>query len=150
MQTVTLSAATTQPATYPFALTGTTATAGTDFTAATPVFSNGVTLSGGVITVPAGVTSFTVTYPTAVDALVEAPAETTALTVGGATGVGTINDPVADLTPVSLGVEFDMGFAVVGILPMAGNTESDLRYLQSLGQGQRTDRRKRRITSAIA
>ena len=92
MQTVTLSAATTQPVTYPFVLAGTTATAGTDFTATSPVFSNGVTLSGGVLTVPAGVTSFTVTYPTTVDALADT-GETTALTVGGVTGVGTINDP---------------------------------------------------------
>jgi uncharacterized repeat protein (TIGR01451 family) len=91
---VTLSAATTQPATYPFTLVGTTATAGTDFTnaPASIVFTNGVTLSAGVITVPAGVTNFTVSYPTTVDALAEGP-ETTALTIGGSTGVGTINDP---------------------------------------------------------
>ena len=40
-----------------------TATAGTDYTNA-PTFSNGVTLAAGVLTVPAGVTTFTVTYPT--------------------------------------------------------------------------------------
>jgi Domain of unknown function DUF11 len=91
VHTVTLSAATTLPATYPFLLVGNTATAGTDFTATAPVFSNGVTLAGGVLTVPAGVTTFTITYPTLVDAISDNN-ETTTVTVGGVSGTGTITD----------------------------------------------------------
>jgi uncharacterized repeat protein (TIGR01451 family) len=91
-QLVTLSGTTTQPVSYPYVLAGTTATAGVDF-GVTPTFSNGVTLVGTNLLVPAGVTTFTVTYPTVVDALAEG-SETTALTVGGVTGVGTINDSV--------------------------------------------------------
>jgi hypothetical protein len=43
--------------------------------------------------VPAGVTTFTVSYPTSTDALADG-GETTTLTVGGQSGTGTINDPV--------------------------------------------------------
>ena len=67
VHTVTLTGATSNPTTYAFTLAGNTATAGTDFTNA-PTFSNGVTLAAGVLTVPAGVTTFTVTYPTLTDA----------------------------------------------------------------------------------
>jgi Domain of unknown function DUF11 len=91
VHTVTLSAATTSPATYPFVLAGNTATAGTDFTATAPVFSNGVTLVGGVLNVPAGVTTFTITYPTLTDAVSDNN-ETTTVTVGGVSGTGTITD----------------------------------------------------------
>jgi Domain of unknown function DUF11 len=98
VQTVTLSAAPTAAATYPFTLAGNTATAGTDFTATAPTFSNGVTLSGGVLTVPAGVTTFTVTYPTLTDAVTD-PNETTTLTVGGVSGTGTILENSAG-TPI--------------------------------------------------
>ena len=45
----------------------------------------------GTITVPAGVTSFTVTVPTTQDTADE-PNETVPLTIGGVTGTGTIND----------------------------------------------------------
>ena len=86
VHTVTLSGATTNPTTYAFTLAGNTATAGTDFTNA-PTFSNGVTLAAGVLTVPAGVTSFTVTYPTLTDAIADS-GETTAVTVGGVGAVG--------------------------------------------------------------
>ncbi|MBE7416662.1 MAG: tandem-95 repeat protein [Ideonella sp.] len=79
--------------TFPFTLGGGSA-ATTDYTSAT--FSNGVTLSGGVLTVPAGVTGFTVTLPTVQDTLDE-PSETVPLTIGGVTGTGTITDD--DATP---------------------------------------------------
>ncbi|MFC1395044.1 hypothetical protein NK318_10930 [Acinetobacter junii] len=56
---------------YAISLTGNTATAGTDFdnVLANAVFSNGVTYDAGTgqITVPAGVTSFTVGYATTQD-----------------------------------------------------------------------------------
>ena len=78
---MTLSGASASDTTYSFSLADVSATAGTDFTNA-PVFSNGVTLAGGVITVPAGVTSFTVSVPTTADTIDEAN-ETYTLTVGG-------------------------------------------------------------------
>ncbi|WP_299224249.1 hypothetical protein, partial [uncultured Aquimarina sp.] len=90
-QTVTLSGATPQETTYPYVLADGTATEGSDYDNS-PTFTNGVTLSGGVLTVPAGVTSFDVIYPTTTDTLDEG-SETTTLTVGGASGTGTINDP---------------------------------------------------------
>ncbi|MFZ2307257.1 MAG: Calx-beta domain-containing protein, partial [Rhodoferax sp.] len=52
-------------------------------------FSNGVTLSGTTLTVPAGVISFTVTIPTLNAGGVEGP-ETLPLTIDGVTGTGTI------------------------------------------------------------
>ena len=52
-------------------------------------FSNGVTLSGTTLTVPAGVISFTVTVPTTTTGGVEGP-ETLPLTIDGVTGTGTI------------------------------------------------------------
>ena len=55
------------------------------------VFSNGVTLAGGNISVPAGVTSFTVTVPTVNDTVSE-PAEAFTLSIGGVTGTGNITD----------------------------------------------------------
>ena len=102
-QTVTLTGATPQPMTLPFVLAGNTATAGTDFTATAPTFTNGVTYDPvtGLITIPAGVTAFDVIYPTTVDALDEG-SETTTLTVGGVSGAGTINDP-ADPTVSTVG-----------------------------------------------
>ena len=96
VHTVTLSGASASDTTYSFSLAGVSATAGTDFTNA-PVFSNGVTLAGGVITVPAGVTSFTVSVPTLQDTTDE-PAETTAIVVGGVSATGTINDDDAPPT----------------------------------------------------
>ena len=89
VHTVTLSNESAVATTFSFTLTGNTA-AGTDFTG-TPTFSNGVTLSGGNITVPAGVTSFTVTIPTTNDTIDESD-ETIDLTVGGVAATGTIED----------------------------------------------------------
>ena len=85
VQTVTLTGATPQPVTYPFTLADGSATEGSDYDN-TPSFTNGVTYDAitGNITVPAGVTDFTVSYPTSTDILDEG-AETTTLTVGGET-----------------------------------------------------------------
>ena len=79
---MTLTSATLNPTTYTFTLADGTATGGTDYTNA-PTFSNGVTLAAGVLTVPAGVTTFTVTYPTLTDAIAD-NGETTTVTVGDA------------------------------------------------------------------
>lgn len=100
VHTVTLSSAVSgSPATYALALAGVTATgSGTDFTSALSNgnFNNSVTISGGTITVPVGVSSFTVSVPTTDDQTIES-AETYTLTVGGVSGTGTINDNDAAL-----------------------------------------------------
>ncbi|MFA7292479.1 MAG: Calx-beta domain-containing protein [Rhodocyclaceae bacterium] len=99
VHTVTLSNASSTATTFALSLADVTATGGgTDYTSAltNAAFSNGVTISGGVITVPPGVTSFTVSIPTAADTIDE-PNETYTLTVGSTSGTGTINDD--DPTP---------------------------------------------------
>ncbi|MBC3809749.1 hypothetical protein H8K52_20660, partial [Undibacterium seohonense] len=90
--TVSLSAATSNVSTYAYSLGGGTATAGADYNT-TPTFSNGVTLVGGNLIVPSGVTSFTVTVATINDVVVDsASPETLPLVVGGVTGNGGIID----------------------------------------------------------
>ncbi|WP_407543954.1 Ig-like domain-containing protein, partial [Acinetobacter baumannii] len=95
VHTVSLSNPSSTAQSYAISLTGNTATAGTDFdnVLANAVFSNGVTYDAGTgqITVPAGVTSFTVGYATTQDNIFEAD-ETTTLTIGGSTGTGTITN----------------------------------------------------------
>ncbi|MDH1691857.1 DUF5801 repeats-in-toxin domain-containing protein, partial [Acinetobacter junii] len=95
VHTVSLSNPSSTAQSYAISLTGNTATAGTDFdnVLANAVFSNGVTYDAGTgqITVPAGVTSFTVGYTTTQDGIYEAD-ETTTLTIGGSTGTGTITN----------------------------------------------------------
>jgi VCBS repeat-containing protein len=90
VHTITLSNGSSVATTYAYSLGGGTASSGVDYNAAV-TFSNGVTLSGGILTVPAGVTSFTATIASIQDTIDE-PNETYNLTVGGVTGVGTIND----------------------------------------------------------
>ncbi|QJW83498.1 tandem-95 repeat protein [Ramlibacter terrae] len=85
--------------------TGGTAAAIADF-GITPVFTNGVTLNGTTLTIPAGVTSFSVTLPTVQDTTDE-PDETLVLSApGGITGTGTIVDddapPVLSINSVSV------------------------------------------------
>ena len=86
--TVNLSNASTTATTFAYSLGGGTAGT-TDY--GTVSFSNGVTLAGGVLTVPAGVTNFTVTLPTTQDSLFEG-SESVPLSIGGTTGTGTIAD----------------------------------------------------------
>ena len=90
VHTVTLSAVTTAPANYSYSLGGGTSTAVSDYTVP-PTFSAGVTLSGGTLTVPSGVSSFTVSVAAISDGASES-SETYNLTIGGVTGVGTISD----------------------------------------------------------
>ncbi|MBH9554367.1 beta strand repeat-containing protein [Inhella gelatinilytica] len=90
VHTVTLSNASSSSTSFAFTLGGGTATGGgTDY--GTPTFSNGVTLVGGNLVVPIGVTSFTITTPTTQDSLVE-PNETYNLSVGGVAATGTITN----------------------------------------------------------
>ncbi|MFC7298174.1 Calx-beta domain-containing protein [Herminiimonas aquatilis] len=102
--------------TFTYNLGGGSATAGTDYTA-TPTFTNGVTLVGNVLTVPPGVTSFTISIPTGNDSLVE-PDETVNLTLGGVVGIGTIlnNDyaPVLDLDASGAGTGYTTTFTENG------------------------------------
>ncbi|WP_348773056.1 Calx-beta domain-containing protein, partial [Aeromonas genomosp. paramedia] len=85
---VTLSAASEQATSHSFNLAGVSAEEG-DFNRAGVTFSNGVTYdpATGEITVPAGVTDFTVTVPTVDDRVDEAD-ETLTLTVGGKDAIG--------------------------------------------------------------
>ena len=86
---------------YSYSLTGNTATSESDFNPITLTFSHGVTLSGGFILVPTGVSSFTVSYPSLIDNE-DDDVETTIVTIGGVSATGTILDvvtppPVPDL-----------------------------------------------------
>ncbi|EMN4469625.1 type I secretion C-terminal target domain-containing protein, partial [Aeromonas hydrophila] len=102
LHTVTLSDATQEATQYDFGIkgSGTNPASSLDWGAAQ--FSNGVTYNSatGKITVPAGVSGFTVTIPTVDDRLVEAN-ETLTVTVGGQNGIGTIIDN--DRAPVTTG-----------------------------------------------
>ncbi|MEG0010042.1 MAG: Ig-like domain-containing protein, partial [Aeromonas sp.] len=90
---VTLSDATQEVTQYDFAIqgSGSNPASGPDWGSAQ--FSNGVTYNSttGKITVPAGVSGFTVAIPTVNDKLAES-SETLTITVGGQSGVGTIID----------------------------------------------------------
>ena len=111
---VSLSNASTTATTFTFSLGGGSASAD-DY--GTPVFSHGVILnSNGTITVPAGVTSFTVTVPTVDDLLYETT-ETVPLTIGGVSATGVIIDndnPAAVNDTVT--VEEDSGPTVIDVL----------------------------------
>ncbi|WP_223925369.1 choice-of-anchor K domain-containing protein [Aeromonas caviae] len=90
---VTLSGATNVTTEYSLSIAGSGTHAASNSDWGTLQFSHGVTYnsSTGKISVPAGVTSFTVSVPTVNDKLVE-QTETLTLTVGGVTGAGTITD----------------------------------------------------------
>ncbi|MGL4250371.1 MAG: type I secretion C-terminal target domain-containing protein [Aeromonas sp.] len=90
---VTLGGATNVATEYSLSIGGSGTHPGANTDWGTPQFSHGVTYnsSTGKITVPAGVTSFTVSLPTVNDKLVE-QTETLTLTVGGVAGTGTITD----------------------------------------------------------
>ncbi|WP_407333417.1 beta strand repeat-containing protein [Enterovibrio sp. 27052020O] len=111
--TVTLSNPSAFSVDFALVLANGTATLTDDYTNAM-VFSDGVTYSSGtgLVSVPAGVTSFTVTVPTVSDAIDEAD-ETFTLNVGGQTGTATIidDDPAPTVTAVSNAV--DSGGAAV-------------------------------------
>ncbi|MBL0625120.1 retention module-containing protein [Aeromonas jandaei] len=102
LHTVTLSDATQEATQYDFGIKGSGANPASSLDWGTAQFSNGVTYNSttGKITVPAGVSGFTVTIPTVDDRLVEAN-ETVTVTVGGQNGTGTIIDN--DRAPVTTG-----------------------------------------------
>ncbi|MGE6291066.1 VCBS domain-containing protein, partial [Aeromonas media] len=100
--TVTLSDATQEATQYDFAIRGNGINPASNLDWGTAQFSNGVTYNSttGKITVPAGVSGFTVTIPTVNDRLVEAN-ETLSVTIGGQSGTGTILDN--DRAPTAAG-----------------------------------------------
>ena len=102
LHTVTLSDATQEATQYDFGIKGSGTNPASSLDWGTAQFSNGVTYNSatGKITVPAGVSGFTVTIPTVDDRLVEAN-ETLTVTVGGQNGIGTIIDN--DHAPVTTG-----------------------------------------------
>uniref|UniRef100_UPI003BA1A9B3 VCBS domain-containing protein n=1 Tax=Aeromonas jandaei TaxID=650 RepID=UPI003BA1A9B3 len=150
--TVTLSDATQEATQYDFGIKGSGTKPASSLDWGTAQFSNGVTYNSatGKITVPAGVSGFTVTIPTVDDRLVEAN-ETLTVTVGGQNGIGTIIDndraPTAaggyslgqeDLPQVlswsQFGASDDQAASdlsvKIGTLPLSGKLE----YLNAAGQ----------------
>uniref|UniRef100_UPI0012F81D99 VCBS domain-containing protein n=1 Tax=Aeromonas tecta TaxID=324617 RepID=UPI0012F81D99 len=99
---VTLSDATQEVTQYDFAIQGSGTNPASSLDWGTAQFSNGVTYNSGTgkITVPAGVSGFTVTIPTLDDRLVETT-ETLTVTIGGQNGTGTITDN--DRAPSTVG-----------------------------------------------
>ncbi len=119
---VTLSNPSATPTSFPFTLGGGSA-APTDY--GTPTFSNGVTLLNGVLTVPAGVTSFSVNLPTVQDTLNE-PTETVPLSLGGVTATGTItdNDPIPTLAIDDVSVNEAAGTATFTVTLSAASGQA--------------------------
>ncbi|HSH90908.1 MAG TPA: hypothetical protein VK996_13060 [Ramlibacter sp.] len=123
VHTVTLSAATTASTNFAFFLGHSTSSAGD---VGTVTASNGVVIAGNQVTVPSGVTSFTVTIPTVNDTSDESD-ETFTLSVGGVSGTGTIFDN--DVTPsVSVqsvsSAQVDEGGNLVHTVTLSGTTTS--------------------------
>ncbi|WP_378014284.1 type I secretion C-terminal target domain-containing protein, partial [Aeromonas dhakensis] len=152
LHTVTLSDATQEATQYDFGIKGSGTNPASSLDWGTAQFSNGVTYNSatGKITVPAGVSGFTVTIPTVDDRLVEAN-ETLTVTVGGQNGIGTIIDndraPTAAgghsagqedkpqvLTWAQFGASDDQVTSdlsvKIGTLPLSGKLE----YLNAAGQ----------------
>ncbi|WUR13369.1 Calx-beta domain-containing protein [[Empedobacter] haloabium] len=123
LYTVTLNMASGSASEYSLAQSG-TALAG-DLGAIT--FSNGVTWkngdpTGGIVVVPASVTSFTIAVATVDDSVIEA-AETLVLTVGGVMATGTITDnDVLAVTSVSARDAANLGANPADRTVVEGNT----------------------------
>ncbi len=124
------------------------ATSGDDYDAGLTdaSFSNGVTISGGNITVPAGVDTFTVTVPTINDNIDEPSPETFTLTVGGVTGTGNITDNdgtptithVGDTNPSIDSVTVPEGTDAVFTVNLSNPSSSNLIYGLNLQNGSAT------------
>ncbi|SHK95974.1 beta strand repeat-containing protein, partial [Phytopseudomonas punonensis] len=146
--TVNLTNASSTPTTFSLALNAGTATAGSDYngTLTNQSFSNGVTYNTttGQVTVPAGVTSFTVTVPTINDTVSE-PTETFSLTVGGQTGTATIidNDAAPTVSTVSnavdgTGGQVDEGDNAVFTVNITNASSTPTTFSLSLNAGTAT------------
>ena len=101
-------------------------TGDSDYTA-TPVFSTGVTNASGTLTIPAGVSSFTITYPGLGDTVDEVD-ETYTVTVGGQSGTGTItDDDVITIASVGAATEVE-ATALVHTVTLSGAPASAVTF----------------------
>ena len=136
---VTMSGASTSDENYTYSLGGGTATYASDYSDAT--FSNSVLNNGnGIITVPSGVSTFTITVPTVDDATVEGT-ETYNLAVAGVTASGTIldDDTVATVSVSSISSDEKVeGISLVHTVQMSGTSATSQDYLFTLGGGTAT------------
>lgn len=134
VHTVTMSGISSQSLSLPFSLTNVTASTPSDYSV-TPTFSNSVSLSGGNITIPAGVLSFTVTVATTQDTVFEGP-ESYTISVGGFNNTGTINDDevAPSITSVSSGA-VNEGTNIVHTVVVSGVSQSARTYAISLVNG---------------
>ena len=138
VHTVTLSGEADSAKTYTFSLANNT-TEDEDYTA--PIFSDGVTYDSttGLITVPAGVTSFTITTPTVDDALKE-ETEFYDLSVGGVDATGTILDNEGDITVTSVTSDTKTeGTDLVHTVTLSGEADSAKTYTFSLANNTTED-----------
>ncbi|WP_372598414.1 retention module-containing protein, partial [Amphritea sp.] len=95
-------------------------------------FSNGVTIVGDNVLVPAGVTSFTVTIPTTLDDVKEAESENFVLTVGGASAEGVITEKsVFEIQSVTSDTEAE-GSTLVHTVTLSGSSVNDETFSFSL------------------
>ncbi|WMW79456.1 Calx-beta domain-containing protein [Undibacterium cyanobacteriorum] len=136
VHTVTLTNASSSSTSFAYTIGGGTATSGTDY--GTPTFSNGVTLVGGNLIVPAGVTSFTITVPSTQDTIDE-PNETYNVSVGGVSAVGTITDD--DAAPTISSVTSDTqieGTALVHTVTLTNASSSSTSFAYTIGGGTAT------------
>ncbi|WP_201550778.1 Ig-like domain-containing protein [Psychrobacter fjordensis] len=142
VHSVTVNGVTEADVTYDFDLTDGSATAG-DYSSdpADLLFSNGVTYDpvAGTITVPAGVTDFTVSYPALNDAILEND-ETTTLEIGGVIGTGTINDagdaiPVVNIEATTDSATEGVGDSIVFAISQTGATDKDSNVTATLNLG---------------
>ncbi|MGB5419096.1 gliding motility-associated C-terminal domain-containing protein, partial [Algibacter sp.] len=131
VHTVTMSGSSATPETYTYTLTDNTTDSATDYSAAT--FSDGVVNNGdGTITVPAGVTSFTVTSATTDDALSEGN-EFYDLVIDGVTATGTIidGDSVVVITVTDATVTEGTDLVHTVTLSVASATDETFTYILS-------------------
>ena len=119
--------------TFAYSITNGTASNG-DYTTP-PTFSSGVTLSANTLTVPNGVSTFTVTVASIQDATVEGN-ETYTLTIGGISGVGTINNddvvPTMTVSSVSSPTAAE-GVNLVFTVALSGATQQVQTFAFTIG-----------------
>ncbi|TIH06651.1 retention module-containing protein, partial [Pseudomonas leptonychotis] len=130
--TVTLDKASGASFNLPHSIGGGTASL-TDY--GTPIYSNGVTVVGTNLLIPAGVSSFSITLPTVDDSLSEAT-ETVPFTFGALTIAGNIydNDAVPSLSINNISVNEDAGTATFTVtLSAASGQAVSVNYASSNG-----------------
>ncbi len=131
VHTVTMSGASATDETYTFTLVDNTTDSATDYSSA--IFSDGVTYDSvsGLITVPAGVTTFTVTTGTT-DDLLDEDDEFYDLTIGGVSATGTIQDnDTVTVSTVTSDSQLE-GTDLVHTVTMSGASATDETYTFTL------------------